>query len=466
MRRKKSLKILLPVHVFFPSYFYGTETYTLDLGKSLKAMGHDPVILTAIPYGEEGVGRLRSVYDYEGLTVHRIDLNLKPHSRFKQTYYRPELYAVLKDVVREIKPDLVHVTHLINHSATLLEVLRDARIPTVATLTDFFGMCFNNKLKRYDGELCLGPNRRSTNCLCCYVRETVPAFIPRFLWAATRSDTLLELLAEILPIWVRIPGFRKGPLAGHIHDVTCRIATLKYLYQVYQCMVAPTEFLFEAYARNGVDPRRMRRINFGIHLDLVKEYRTPKKKEGSDVVFGYIGQLNRHKGVDLLINAFRRVKGNGKKLVLYGDMNQDRQYAEELQRISSGTDRIEFKGTFPRTELGQRLSEIDVLVIPSRWYENSPLVLLYGLATRTPVIVTDVRGMNEFVQHGYNGYTFGLNDEANLAAILQTILDRPSLIESLSTNAEYNKDVKDHAMEVVDIYRSVLAAWGEQGTLS
>jgi glycosyltransferase involved in cell wall biosynthesis len=146
-------------------------------------------------------------------------------------------------------------------------------------------------------------------------------------------------------------------------------------------------------------------------------------------------------------------------------MKQDRQYAEELQKISSGTDRIEFKGTFPRTELGPCLSGIDVLVIPSRWYENSPMVLLYSLATRTPVIVTDVRGMNEFVKHGYNGYTFGLNNQDHLASILQKIIDRPFLIESLSLNAGYNKDVKDHALEVVDIYRSVLAAGSAKNIL-
>ena len=129
------MRILFPVHVFFPTHFYGTETYTLELAKNLQAMGHDAVILTATPYGEAGAGRIHSQYTYDGLTVHCLDLNLMPHRRFKDTYYRPEMHGLLRDVVSDIAPDLVHVTHLINLTATLLDVLREMQIPTMATFT-------------------------------------------------------------------------------------------------------------------------------------------------------------------------------------------------------------------------------------------------------------------------------------------------------------------------------------------
>ena len=69
-----------------------------------------------------------------------------------------------------------------------------------------------------------------------------------------------------------------------------------------------------------------------------------------------------------------------------------------------------------------------MLVIPSRWYENSPLVLLYALATRTPVIVTDVKGMTEFVRDDWNGYTFPMNDVNRLTEILQKVIDDPHIL--------------------------------------
>jgi glycosyltransferase involved in cell wall biosynthesis len=171
--------------------------------------------------------------------------------------------------------------------------------------------------------------------------------------------------------------------------------------------------------------------------------------------FGFIGQLSAHKGIDLLINAYLRIKSDNMSLSIYGSPDQD-SYMNELLRLSSRANHIKFCGTFPREELPARLSEFDVLVIPSRWYENSPLVLLYALATRTPVIVTDVKGMSEFVKDGFNGYTFKKNSVEHLTTIMQKIVDDPSSVERLSQNAVYTKDVSDHADDVFELYKAAL----------
>ena len=451
----------MSVHVFFPSHFYGTETYTLELAKALVKYGHDVVILTATPYGEEGAGEIHSIYEYDGLTVHCVDLNLKPHTRFRETYYRPDLYTTLRDIVAEIDPDIVHITHLINHTSTLLEVLRDARIPTVGTLTDFFGMCLNNKLERFDGSPCLGPNGNSTNCLSCYLKLAVKFPGRRFLSPFIKNGFSVEIASRVLHYVTKFPRIRKSSLAGHVLDVTCRADTLRHLYGIYDSMIAPTDFLFDAYAANRFYPDKLKKINFGINLDLVKGYQAPRKKTDSIVRFGYIGQITHHKGVDLLVKAYLGLKGDNRSLVLYGPSDQDRPYMDRLHQLSSGTNHIEFRDTFPGEELASRLSELDVLVIPSRWYENSPLVLLYALSTRTPVIVTDVKGMVEFVRDGFNGHTFKKESVGQLTAIMQGMIDNPKSIERLSRNASYLKDVSDHAGEVLRIYEDTLSRQGD-----
>jgi glycosyltransferase involved in cell wall biosynthesis len=223
-------------------------------------------------------------------------------------------------------------------------------------------------------------------------------------------------------------------------------------------MITATDFLYEAYATNGFPPDRLKKINFGIKLDLVKGYQERKEKTDSVVRFGYVGQIAPHKGLDLLIKAYLRLRGGNKSLVVYGPFDQDRLYMNELLRLCSGIDEIEFRNTFPREELAFRLSELDILVIPSRWYENSPLVLLYALATKTPVVVTDVKGMSEFVKDGFNGYTFQKDSVDDLTVNLQKIMDDPSCIERLSKNATYTKDVSDHAQEVLKVYKEALRA--------
>ena len=221
-------------------------------------------------------------------------------------------------------------------------------------------------------------------------------------------------------------------------------------------MIAPTDFLFEAYSQNHYYPDKLKKINFGINLDLIEGYQNPRNKQDSHIRFGYIGQITAHKGVDLLVKAFSKLKGNRSSLVIYGPSNQDGPYMDHLTNISKDVDQIEFKSTFPQSELASRLLEMDVLVIPSRWYENSPLVLLYALATRTPVIVTDVKGMNEFVKDGTNGYTFEMDNVDHLLSAMQKIVDNPSIINRLSENANYVKSVSDHTKDVLAIYEQIL----------
>ena len=77
-------------------------------------------------------------YVYDGIKVYCIDKNYYPYKRFKDTYYHNEMRQVYYDLLNELKPDLVHVTHLMNHTAVLLDVVSDLNIPVVATLTDFY----------------------------------------------------------------------------------------------------------------------------------------------------------------------------------------------------------------------------------------------------------------------------------------------------------------------------------------
>lgn len=452
------LNILLPVHCFFPDHFYGTETYTLELAQRLKAMGHNPTILTAILYGEKGTGKSPFTYEYGGLTVDCIDLNTMPLKNFRQLFSQPELYPVLTEIIQRRHPDIVHVTHLMGHTAVLLEVIRDLQIPSIATLTDFFGICPNSKLMDLNGGLCRGPNRRSTNCLSCYIREHDYEFsASKTLKWLIRHDLSLGIVSSLIPYVTGLSWNAGKRVSRDLQAAVARFDYLRDLYEIYACMITPTDLLHDAYVANGFYPEKLKKINFGINLDLVKPYRHVMREIPSKIRFGYIGQMASHKGVDLMIQAFSSVKGDKATLSVYGPQNQDAAYQAYLNRLAEGTNGISFENTFPQDQLGKVLSGIDVLVIPSRWHENSPLVLLYALAMKTPVIVSDMKGMTEFVKDGYNGFIFPKDSVAQLKQIMQRIVDMPEILLPLSDNADYSMDTRDHVDEVCRIYQNVLA---------
>jgi glycosyltransferase involved in cell wall biosynthesis len=443
------MKVAFFVHCFFPEHFYGTETYTLELAKHYQAAGHEVTVVTAVFQGEPRQAETIVRYPFQGINVVRIDKNLLPHTRVKETYYQPDMRDVLTRTLQELRPDVVHVTHLINHTAALLEVCHSLQIPAFATFTDFFGFCLNNKLETANGELCRGPSRSRSNCVACHFSALAqnldaPAHLVR-----TKKSGLLPLLASGLTAARKMPGIQRTAMGGLLEDIVQRPATLMGLYnQTYRAAVAPTHFLRTAYESNGLRVP-LHDIRFGVEID-----RSPKpvRIKSQRPVVGYVGQIAPHKGVDLLCEAFCRLPKDLAELHIYGPDDQDAAFAHQLRVISDGFD-VRFKGTFAKEKMADVLRTVDLLVIPSRWYENSPLVLLNALATHTPVLVSNVAGMTEFVEAGVNGYSFERGSAGDLHAKLSALVSDPSHLYSIAKSTHYERTPASMAQDTLKIYQ-------------
>lgn len=448
------MKVALFVHCFFPEHFYGTEAYTLELAQNLMAMGHEPVVICGVFQGETRRKSAISSFEYLCIPVYCLDKNYFPHKDIGETYYQSNLINVHRKLLSDIQPDVIHVTHLINHTAALLDAAKALEIPVVATLTDFFGICFNNRLEAADGSLCEGPNKDRTNCLACYLKASAEIKQATMLARLTgRYSRLLPAIAHSLNVFSQLPGMHHGSLARIIGDIVKRPDVLSSCYSTYQTAIAPTQFLKSAYLANGLRVP-MPVMHFGVDVP-----RAPKtvRDPSTPVRFGFIGQLAKHKGTDLLVNAFSRLPSGTTELYIYGSEDQDPEYVAAL-KSSKKINPVFFRGTFPKERLPNVLDEIDILVIPSRWYENSPLVLLNSLATHTPVIVSDVAGMTEFVEDGKNGFVFRRSNVDDLTRVMLTIIRHPELIEPMSKRTEYSRTTREMTEEVVCIYTMILKA--------
>jgi glycosyltransferase involved in cell wall biosynthesis len=441
------VKIALFVHCFFPTHFYGTETYTLELANNLKKLGHEPVVVSAIFPGEPKTEKVITYYTYNEIPVYCIDKNCIPDTRVKDTYYQPLMHEVIKEVLLDIKPDLVHVTHLINHTAVLIEAAKDLGIPIVATFTDFFGFCFNNKLQSADGTLCLGPNAKRTNCLACLLTAQSQNNAATPIQNLLGRHPLSSLAANVLNLLSRVPGLDEGKIAGFVFDITKRPDILASCYSHYAAVIAPTKFLRDAYVANGLSvPINL--IRFGIDLPRLPK---PERSPGAPIKFGFIGQIAAHKGTDILINAFCQLRKESAELHIFGPEDQDPEYMLELKRKAVGF-AVFFNGTFPKEKMADIFSELDFLIIPSTWYENSPLVLLNSLASHTPVVVSNVEGMTEFVEEGKNGYIFSRGSVSDLFRVLKKIIDAPEKAREMSHTTEYTRTSKMMAEDVMAVY--------------
>lgn len=448
MTKLRKLNVALFVHCFFPDHFYGTETYTLEIARNLKQLGHNVTVVSGVFQGEPQCESALTRYAFDGVDVIAFDKNFVPHSRIRETYYQEAVRPFLRQVLQELKPDIVHVTHLINHTAVLLDEVSAANIPVVATLTDFFGFCFNNKLEAADGSLCAGPNVLCSNCIACFLKasnNTAAQKVAR--WPLGWAGAGLALRAA-----ARIGRTPFGCARQVVDDLIERPVLLRRTYANYDAMIAPSAFLRSAYLRQGFPAEKIHLSHFGVDLDRRKK---PARHAGSPITIGYIGQIAPHKGVDLAVTAVTSLPADRVNLKVYGPENQDAEYMAGLRRAAGSN--VSFHGTFAPDRIAEVMGEFDLLAIPSTWYENSPLVLLNALASHTPVIVSDVEGLTEFIQEGKMGWSFRRTDGDHLRSVIATLVGNPEAVRAASAVTSYDRTSMTMTQHVCEVYAAALS---------
>jgi glycosyltransferase involved in cell wall biosynthesis len=441
------VRVALVVHCYYPRHFHGTEAYVASLANGLPALGHEPIVITATPEGDPPQGELVERRKWQGVEVISIDRNALPSRGVRDTYDFPALGSVAAEVLREARPDVVHVCHLINHTTAMLHAARALDLPILATLTDFFGFCYTNQLQSAEGAPCPGPTPTRDNCLSCYLKATAAApGAPLGFRLAASSPQVRRTAARLI---AGANALRRGSLAiGGFRpsEITERPDILSDAAKLYALAIAPTQSLKDAYEAQGF-PAPMRLGRIGVDID--RSIKPPR----SDPILrlGYIGQIAPHKGLDVLLRAMRLVGNREIALQVWGLMRDDDPYCDEARRLAAGG-AVAFEGVFAAEKTAEVLAGLDLLVVPSVWRENGPVIVLQALATHTPVIASDQPGLTEVVRDGENGMVFPSGDPNALAAAIDRIAGDRRLLAKLSTGADYPRDQRAMVEEMASCY--------------
>ena len=237
------MKIAILVHCFYPRYFYGTEAYALSLAKEFIRAGHDATVITASFQGDPAQAAPIERRVWEDVPVISLDKNAWPHASVRETYDQPALREVHAEILGALKPDVLHVCHLINHTAAVIDAAKALNIPVYATLTDFFGFCLTNKLEAADGALCAGPGALRMNCIACHLKASasrpeagrISRWLGRGPWRGLAAAAFAAL-AHIAP-QRRIGSLRPA-------DIVQRPTRLRAAMSNYTAAIAPSAFLY------------------------------------------------------------------------------------------------------------------------------------------------------------------------------------------------------------------------------
>src|SRR6266850_1227159 len=406
------MKILLTVHQFFPDFSAGTEVLTLSVARTLRDRGHEVRVFTGYPQTSRISDTERfDRYEYDGIPVGRFRHDRVAiggqHSVMEMEYDNRLVAKHFRALLTEFRPTVVHFFHLQGLSASPIDECLSARVPTVLTPTDFWFVCPTVKLQLPDGSDCDGPDSDSLNCIRHLVSLTQPVAVR--IAVAAAPNALLGLLVKTAcatrPVSARVVGDLCALRSRHAF-LTTRLKQIDFI-------MAPTRLIQRLLLREGAAQQCVALCRYGVEVPSVVR---PRVQHSGSLVIAFIGTLANQKGAHVAIGAIRRLAPEANvRLDLYGKQGEFPDYQRQLEALAAGDARIRFLGTFPNARIGVVLAGIDLLVVPSVWRENTPLVVYSAQAAGCPVIGSDVEGIAEIIEHERNGLLFPAGDADALA---------------------------------------------------
>jgi glycosyltransferase involved in cell wall biosynthesis len=332
------------------------------------------------------------------LTANVTEVALRSETEgFRHSQRHHELiHRDFRRLLEWFRPSVVHFHHYMHLGLELLREVRawspDAHI--ALTLHEFLAMCHHDgqMVKTYDGSLCERADPDACNRCFPYI--------------APEDFLLRELFIKSL--LAHVDGF-----------------------------VSPSEFLIGRYVSWGLPVERFTFIENGVpHVDghgLVREAASGRR-------FGFFGQIWPTKGLHVLLEAMSFLPAELRTgpapitLDVHGSgLSQRRADYQNLisDRLRKVKDRVTMHGPYVPAHVSVLMRGVDWIIVPSTWWENSPLVIQEAFASGIPVICSGIGGMAEKVSDGINGLHFRVGDARHLADRMVEAATTPGLLERL-----------------------------------
>lgn len=332
---------------------------------------------------------------------------------------QPDTYglASLGPVIEALRPDVVHIHHLLQFGVETVDLIRRAapRARLIFTAHDFFPLCAQEGLLlTTDGRLCPGPSL--DRCQACFPDRSGADFVMREL-------QMRDVLGE------------------------------------FDRILTPSAFARDRYLAAGYPVRQVLVMPNGIAVPPPAPHRAAP--DGRRDRFGFFGHVNRFKGAMVLLDASRRLSGEGvaHAVTLHGGAAyQSESFMSGFTEALGSAPAARHHGSYEAAALPGLMAQVDWVVVPSIWWENAPLVIQEAFLHRRPVICGDIGGMAEMVRDGVDGLHAPVGDPAGLARVMRHAIETAGLWETLTGNIRPPLTIEAAALRHLDLYRDTLGA--------
>ncbi|MCB9884309.1 MAG: glycosyltransferase [Planctomycetes bacterium] len=411
------MDVLHLIHQFPPESRGGSESYVLDIARRQRAVGQDAQVLSGSKHWRDHV--LVETGEVEGIPVHRLHRS-DQFFDFHAKMWHPEVEHQITELLQRWRPRLVHVHHWVRLTSNLVEICARLGIPAVVTLHDYYTSCPRAFRRRLNSDACtrtLG----AASCVSC---------VPRYGYEPEREVAAgVELFAD---------NYR---------------AELSLAHAVIVAVGSTAELLATTA---GVPRERYEVLPLGYRQRWPGQPPLPAPAAAEPLRFAFWGGIGRHKGIDVLLRAFRRlhVARPGRAVLHLLGGAESPAFDREVKALAEGLP-VTLHGEFDAAAL--RAVAPHVGVFPSTCIETYGIVLDECFELGLPCVTSDLGALAE--RSGAAGLRTRAGDEAGLAATLQRFVDEPGLWGELRGHVQPTQFGLDaHVTALQQIYDRALSS--------
>ena len=449
------MTVLMVSHDYYPHSIGGTEIFVLSLSKALTRLGHKVAVLA--PGWTPGRRVVKkSVQGIEHWIVRRGTGN-----GFRDSYLNATADEVFIEVMRAVRPNVVHVHHLRNMSLNMVELAKELGLRVVVHVHDFWLYCVQAHLMQA-GQPCVEYERGFEGCWVC---PEARAIISKYERAFRYSGMLYALMPLRLRRVARGILGRVAARAGVSPDamrdaLETRKARVQRALSLVDSFIVLNDFARNVLVKQHIEPERIRVIRPGLDYNA---YGLPRDASCSTtrlttsnerpLTVAFVGRVAPAKGVSVLVEAIRLLSDVPVLARIYG--SGDPKYMRELRRAAADVRwRVTFEGAYTRSELHTIFQDVDVTIVPSVAQENWPTTILESYLFGIPVVAANVGGLSELVIDGKTGLLFRPGSAEDLAEKLKLLARSRDMLRAFKSQIVPPAPIEETARELLRVYAS------------
>ncbi|MGR5134653.1 glycosyltransferase family 4 protein [Vibrio alfacsensis] len=305
-----------------------------------------------------------------------------------QNGYKKHVWQDFKSLLEQYQPTVVHFHHYIHMGLELIKQVKKSLPETriVLTLHEYLAICANNgQMVKPGNQMKLCYKSTPSDCATCFPDKSASDFFLREKY-------------------------------------------IKSVFELVDHFVSPSHFLIERYKEWGIPESKMTMIENGQpQVEFLPP--RPLTKGEPRGKFAFFGQINPFKGIDVLLEAFKALPEEIREQVhldIHG-ANLEHQADDFKDKVATLLEELEdtvtMHGSYESHEMGQLLAQTDWVIIPSVWWENSPMVIQEAYKHGRPLIGSDIGGMAEKIIDGETGILFRARNHIDLAKKIEDIVE-------------------------------------------